>query len=133
MTASISDFPTRMSTESKPPISPRLAMDGFLPHDLLAGLVEKGRATRAGCLLTTDDGRIYVIEDAVRVLGCSNRETDPYGFTGLVESLGELIRRGFVLSAQAIALNRVAYEVEYGVLAHPLPSADETGVNRRVS
>lgn len=107
-------------------------MDGFLPDELLDELLSGGHAERVGCLLQTRDGRRYVLEDAVRVLGCASGKTDPYGITGMVESLGALVRRGFVVTVQRIALNRIAYDVEFGVLAHPLASADETGVNARV-
>ena len=128
----LSSIPPKMSSDTPPPLSPRLAMDGFLPDDLLASLLSRGHATRAGCVLRTRDGRTYVLEDALRVLGCVTGKTDPYGYTGIVETLGALIRRGFVITSQRIALNRVAYDVEFGVLAHPLAHADETGVNARV-
>lgn len=108
-------------------------MDGFLPDELLESLQAKGQAERVGCVLRTRDGRQFALEDAVRVLGCVGDRTDPYGMIGMVESLGALIRRGFVVTSARIALNRVAYDVELGVLAHPLAGADETGVNARVS
>jgi hypothetical protein len=108
-------------------------MDGFVPDELLASLVSSRHAERVGCVLRTRDGRRYALEDAVRVIGCARERTDPYGMIGIVESLGSLVRRGFVVSSRQIALNRVVYDVELGVLAHPLTDADETGVNARVS
>jgi hypothetical protein len=46
--------------------------------------------------------------------------------------LGSLVRRGFVVTSRRVALNRVVYDVEFGVLAHPLTDADATGVTARV-
>jgi hypothetical protein len=120
-----------MSSNPPAPLSPRLAMDGFLPDELLASLLEGGQATRAGSVLHTRDGRTYLLEDGVRVIGRHDRDTDPYGFTGLVESVGALVRRGFVVTAERIALNRVAYDVELGVIAQPLVLGEDTGVTRR--
>jgi hypothetical protein len=109
----------------------RSVVDGFLPDEHLASLVDTGRATQTGPVLRTGDGRTYLLEDAVRVLGCRDRELDPYGLTGLVESIGSLVRRGFVVTDNRIALRRVTYDVELGVLAHPLLEDEEnTGVRR---
>ena len=120
-----------MSSNPPAPLSPRLAMDGFLPDDLLASLLDGGQATRSGALLHTRDGRTYVLEDGVRVIGCHGRDNDPYGFTGMVESVGTLVRRGFVVTAERIALNRIAYDVELGGIAQPLVLSEDTGVQRR--
>jgi hypothetical protein len=120
-----------MSSNPPAPLSPRLAMDGFLPDDLLTSLLESGHATRSDGVLHTSDGRTYVLEDGVRVIGCHDRANDPYGFTGMVESIGALVRRGFVVSSERIALNRIAYDVELGVIAHPLVLGEDTGVTRR--
>jgi hypothetical protein len=120
-----------MSSNPPAPLSPRLALDGFLPDDLLASLLAGGQATRAGAVLHTSDGRTYLLEDGVRVIGRHDRSTDPYGFTGLVESVGALVRRGFVVTAERIALNRIAYDVELGVIALPLVLSEDTGVTRR--
>lgn len=119
-------------TSDPAPISPRLAMDGFVPDDQLTRLLASGRAERVGCVLRAGDGRRYLLEDALRVLGCTEERTDPYGMIGTVESIGSLVRRGFMVTSSRIALNRVVYDVELGVLAHPLGSADESGINAQV-
>jgi len=120
-----------MSSDSPAPLSPRLVLDGFVPDELLTSLLESGHIERDGAVLHADDGRSYIIEDAVRVLGCHERLNDPYGFTGTVETVGTLVRRGFVVTSERIALNRVAYDVELGVLAAPFPLSEHTGVKRR--
>jgi len=106
-------------------------MDGFVPDDLLESLLNGGQVQRDGCLLTTADGRNYVLEDAVRVLGSSNRHSDPFGYVGMVASVRYLLRRGFVMSAERVALDRTVYDVEYGVIAHPLATEDQTGITVR--
>jgi hypothetical protein len=65
-----------MSSNPPAPLSPRLAMDGFLPDELVASLVASGQATRAGSLLHTRDGRTYLLEDGVRVIGRHDRTTN---------------------------------------------------------
>jgi hypothetical protein len=78
---------------------------------------------------------LCVLTEAVRILGNASQETDPYGFTGLTESLAALLRRGFVLSDGRVALGRTVYDAEHGYLTQlvdgPRPSgrADESGVN----
>jgi hypothetical protein len=120
-----------MSSDLPAPLSPRLVLDGFVPDELLTSLLDSGHASREGTVLLVDDGRSYIVEDAVRVLGCHERANDPYGFTGTVETVGTLVRRGFVVTSERIALNRVSYDVELGVLASPMPHSEHTGVKRR--
>lgn len=126
-----------MAAKTDNKLSPRLAMDGFVPNELLNSLIDEGRAARAGAILNTNDGRSYVLQDAVRVLGRvpnSRSGSDPFGFTGMVATLAELLDRGFVLSAQHIALGRSVYDVEHGALCQPLNDSpatpDDSGVNR---
>jgi hypothetical protein len=45
--------------------------------------------------------------------------------------VGALVRRGFVVTAERVALNRIAYDVELGVIAQPLVLSEDTGVTRR--
>jgi hypothetical protein len=107
--------------DSVPPPSPlvRIAADGFVPDATVDGWTRSGIATRAGALLTLRDGRRYVLRDAIRVIGRRNGDTDPYGFTGRVEALRELIRRGVTLSADALRLGPAVYDIEYGAIASP--------------
>jgi hypothetical protein len=106
-------------------------MEGFVPDDLLASLLRAGHATREGALLEDREGRRYLLEDAVRVVGCREQDNDPYGYTGMVESIGTLLRRGFVVSAHRMAINRLSYDIELGVQVQPLALDEHTAVKRR--
>jgi len=111
---------------------PRLQLDDFIGEDELAGMVDRGEVARAGCLLTARDGRLWALQEAVRVLGTVSHETDPYGLCGVVNTIGAMVKRGFVMSAERIALGRCIYDVEYGYIAQPINGADSSGVNRRL-
>ena len=95
----------------------RIGEDGFVPETAVDAWVRSGAATRVGALLSLADGRRYVLRDGVRVIGRRNGDTDPYGFTGRVEALRELVRRGATLTADALRLGPAVYDVEYGFLA----------------
>jgi hypothetical protein len=95
----------------------RIGEDGFLSEAMVDAWVRSGSAVRAGSLLTTLDGRRFLLRDAVRVLGRRNGDTDPYGFTGRVEAIRELIRRGANVSADALRLGPAVYDIEYGFVA----------------
>jgi len=110
--------PSRRESPPPPPIV-RIAADGFVPEATVDGWARSGLAGRAGALLTLSDGRRYALRDAVRVIGRRNGDTDPYGFTGRVEALRELLRRGVTLTADAIRLGPAVYDVEYGAIATP--------------
>ncbi|MFT3774872.1 MAG: hypothetical protein QM820_56715 [Minicystis sp.] len=97
----------------------RINEDGFVAETTLDGWVRSGAAARAGAAIKLADGRGYVLRDAVRVIGRRNGDTDPYGFTGRVEALRELIRRGATLSADALRLGPAVYDVEYGFIVTP--------------
>jgi hypothetical protein len=127
----LSNIPPPMGSR-RPSQHPPVALDDFIPNHELDRLINDGGALRAGCILTTSSGPRYALQEAVRVLGNISHETDPYGFTGLVETVGSLLKRGFVMSAERIALGRSVYDVEYGWLAQPFHTADESGVNPKV-
>lgn len=101
----------------------RIGEDAFVAETMVDGWVRGGVATRAGALLALGDGRCYVLRDAVRVIGRRNGDTDPYGFTGRVEALREVVRRGATLSADALRLGPAVYDVEYGFLVAPSEGA----------
>lgn len=115
------------SRPSRPPARPaqsveaaralRIGEDAFVSEMTVDGWVRSGAATRAGAMLALADGRRYALRDAVRVIGRRNGDTDPYGFTGRVEALRELLRRGATLSADALRLGPAVYDVEYGFVA----------------
>lgn len=122
------DFPPAMTPARAP--EPRLAADEFIAKDALDGLVAAGEIRLQGALARTTGGGLYVLRDAVRVLGNVSHETDPYGFTGQVDTLAAFLRRGFVMSGERIALGRSVYDVEYGFLVQPVSGgADRSGVN----
>lgn len=120
-----------MSELPRAPKAQSLVMDGFVPDDLLASLLKAGHATRQGALLEDREGRRYLLEDAVRVVACREHDTDPYGFTGMVETVGSLLRRGFAVSAHRIAIGRLSYDVELGAVVQPLGEEEHTAVKRR--
>lgn len=122
--------PAGSASPSRPP---PVKLDDFIPSHELSRWVDSGEAVQAGCILTTAAGRRYALQEAVRVLGNISQESDPYGFTGLVETVGTLLKRGFVMSAERIALGRSVYDVEYGWLVQPVEIADASGVNPRVT
>jgi hypothetical protein len=95
----------------------KIGEDGFVAEGTVDMWVRTGAATRAGALLTVNDGRRYLLRDAVRVLGRRNGDTDPYGFTGRVDAIRELIKKGASLSPDALRLGPAVYDVEFGFVA----------------
>ena len=100
-----------------PPPSLRIGEDAFISEAALDGFVRAGSAVRTGALLSTPDGRRFLLRDALRVLGRRNGDTDPYGLTGRVEAIRDFIRRGASISADALRLGPAVYDIEYGLLA----------------
>ena len=127
----MSTFPPGSRSASRPPASAcaRVGEDGFVSDVQLEAWVRVGEAVRAGATLALVDGRRYVLTDALRVLGRRNGETDPYGLTGRVLALRQVLRQGGALFADALRLGAAIYDVEYGVHAVPVLGADESGVN----
>lgn len=97
--------------------SVRVGEDGFVSEATVDGWVRTGVAARGGVLLTLGDGRRLSLRDAVRVLGRRNGHTDPYGFTGRVAAIREMIRRGAAISGDSLRLGQAVYDIEYGYLA----------------
>ncbi len=107
---------------SRPPagVAPRARVrvgeDAFASEAMVDGWVRGGAAVRTGNVLDVLDGRRLHLRDAVRVLGRRDSDTDPYGFTGRVDPIRELIRRGANISADALRLGPAVYDIEYGYL-----------------
>jgi hypothetical protein len=99
--------------------SVRVGEDGFVAEAVVDGWVRAGAAARTGSLLTIQDGRRYLLRDALRVIGRRNGDTDPYGFTGRVDAIRDFIRRGAAISADALRLGPAVYDIEYGYVAIP--------------
>jgi hypothetical protein len=94
---------------------------------LRAGAVVRG----SGSIIARDGGR-YLLREAVRILGRRNGDVDPYGLTGRVSPLRELIREGAVISSDSVRIGPGVYDAEFGFMALRLGSADESGVNPAV-
>jgi hypothetical protein len=122
-----------MLPSSQPPL-PQLGLDEFISDEQLAMLLERGEATRRGSILSAQGGATYVLQEGLRVLGRVTQETDPYGFIGVVDTIGGMLKRGFIVSAERIALGRAVYDVEYGYLVEPMGngSADASGINPKL-
>jgi hypothetical protein len=104
--------------------------DGFVSEATLELLLRSGDASRAGDVLSLRDGRRLVLRDALRILGRRASDTDPYGFTGRVFGLRELLKRGATLSGEGARIGAAVYDVEYGYWL--AASADESGPQPRV-
>jgi len=123
------DFPPAM-TAAYDASPPSLAADEFVSDDELASLLASGSVIRDGYILRADDGTAYLLEEAMRALGNISQETDPYGVIGQAETLGDWLRRGFMMSSQRIALGRSVYDAESGFILRRLDGdADASGVN----
>jgi hypothetical protein len=107
----------------------RIGEDGFVSDAQLDAWVRAGDVVRVGASLASADGRRWVLTDALRVLGRRNGETDPYGLTGRVLGLRQVLLQGGALFADALRLGAAIYDVEYGAHASPALGADESGVN----
>lgn len=102
----------------KRPSAESYLRDGcFIAEADLAAWLRAGEIAREGVILTARDGRRFVLQEAVRVLGRNNGASDPYGFTGQVDSIRELVRKGATIAGDTLRLGPAAYDVEYGVTA----------------
>jgi hypothetical protein len=108
-------------------VNVRVGDDHFVSDAVLDGWLRAGEVARAGGLLTARDGRRWSVRDGLRILGRRNGETDPYGLSGRVESLRDFLHKGGVLSPDAGRLGPAIYDLEYGVIAYPVTSPDESG------
>ena len=125
--------PPPRSSSARPEAGPdtttrvRLLDSGFVPDAVLDAWLRAGEATRAGAILALRAGPQFYLSDAVRILGRRNGDTDPYGFTGRVEAIRELIRQGATVTPDAVRLGPAVYDAEFGVIAQRVRSADESG------
>jgi len=115
---------------SPPPSAPSPALvgeihigeDAFISEATVEEWARAGAASRTGNLLAIRGGRLFLVRDAVRVLGRRNGDTDPYGLTGRVEAIRDFIRRGAAISTDALRLGPAVYDIEYGVVAVSAPA-----------
>ena len=110
----------------------RISEDGFVSDAVLDAWLRSGEAVRGGAVVTTRAGRRYLVQDALRILGRRDGGVDAYGLTGRVEVIRQLLRQGAIASADGIRIGSVVYDVEYGVLAFPFASPDESGANPKI-
>jgi hypothetical protein len=116
-----SSFPPSR-TYSSPP-STTIPADGFLPDATVAAWVRSGVAARNGNALSMRAGSELILTDALRVLGRSDGDSDPYGFTGRVVSLRALLDRGATIHSNGMKLGAASYDVELGFIAQAVSNA----------
>lgn len=104
-----------------------IANDGFVSESCARDWAQRGVAVVANGVLSCRDGRSFLLADALRVLGPQSSDTDPYGLTGRVSTLRELIQQGAVLHQESLRLGAATYDVEFGYVARQTGSADESG------
>jgi hypothetical protein len=89
----------------------------FIAEATLGAFVRGGELRREGAIVATPSGRRFVLQEAVRVLGRNNGASDPYGFTGQVDSIRALVKKGGAITGDTLRLGPAVYDVEYGYLA----------------
>jgi hypothetical protein len=124
---------TRTSTYPRADASSgALLGDGFVPDRTLVEWLRLGRATLEAGVLVLDDGRSFGLRDALRILGRRDGESDPYGYTGRVFELRELLAQGALIAGDGVRVGHVVYDSELGVHAEPRsPSASPPAPLRR--
>jgi hypothetical protein len=86
-------------------------------------LVRGGSVTRNGSSLRLAGGGELILIDALRVLGRSDGDSDPYGFTGKVVSLRTLLDRGATIQSNGMRLGAASYDIELGYIVQSMPQA----------
>jgi hypothetical protein len=105
----------------------RLRDNPFVAEVVLDAWVRAGLVVRAGRSIVTREGQRWLLTDACRVLGPQNGDRDPYGLSGRVDALRELVRQGAVVFRESVRFGAVTYDIEFGYVAIPFASADESG------
>ena len=94
----------------------RISDGAFVSESTLEAGVRAEELTRPSMSVCIVDGRLFVLTDAVRILGRRDSDTDPFGLLGRVETLRSLLRRGITLAPQGIRIGHATYDVEFGFL-----------------
>jgi hypothetical protein len=89
---------------------------GFISEQQLADLLFRRRVRRVGPGVVASGGRQFAIREAVRVVGRADGHSDPYGLSGVVESMSDLVRAGAQLNGHMMLLGSVSYCIERGVV-----------------
>jgi hypothetical protein len=98
---------------------------GFVPEQRLADLLFRKRVRRVGPGLVLSGGRGYQLCEAIRVIGRADGGSDPYGLSGTVEAMAELVRAGASFAGATMRVGRTVYRVERGVLAVAQPRGED--------
>lgn len=105
----------------------RLRDDAFVSETTVESWCRAGLTTRVGATLVLRQGARYLLTEACRVLGRQDGGHDRFGLSGRVETLRHFVRQGASVSRETIRLGPAAYDVEFGYVAAPFASADESG------
>jgi hypothetical protein len=82
--------------------------------------VRDRRALVDGAILTVvSTGARFVLRDAMRILG-AERGVDVFGMTGRIIAMSELLAMGAILSATALRIGTVKYDVQPGYLVQSI-------------
>jgi hypothetical protein len=92
---------------------------GFIDDQGLADLLFRKRIHRAGRGQLICDGQVYDLHEAVRVVRPEHNQSDPYGLSGVVERLDELLRAGASVGPATMYLGSATYQIVRGVIAVP--------------
>lgn len=99
--------------------SPSVAPDGFVADAAIEAWSRRALAHRSGgTLWLAAEGawsQPIDVVDAVRILGRRDGESDPFGWTGRVFALRELLRLGATIAPDGCKLGAATYDLEFGV------------------
>jgi hypothetical protein len=113
-------------------IRARLAENPFVGESVVDAWARAGLVARTGASMASADGSRFLLCEAVRIIGLRSGDVDPYGLTGRVAGLRELVRQGATISSDGVRFGSCDYDAEFGFVAHLVASADESGVNPAV-
>lgn len=121
-----STLPPQPDRPSSVPV--QIGPDGFVSESVLDAWARRGWAARAGgALVLPGAGARLDVVDGVRILGRRDGESDPYGWTGRVFPLRELVRMGASVGPDGCRLGSATYDVEFGVVVSDAPGPPPRG------
>jgi hypothetical protein len=94
----------------------------FISAERLEAWTAEGRAElEADHMTLLEMGRRFEIRSAVRFVGVTGEELDPYELVGLVKEEDELVQMGADHMGSSVIYSDTAYEVQNGFVGKPLP------------